>query len=355
MTIYVIIITIILIFILFFICNISNYACFNKIEGMTSSLYQYYLDHFNRSPDPIILKYYQNRNENIILTDISVYKNQVDLGRNIVKNKKLILTGLIRNAESNIPYLKTLYSNFKKICKHIVFIIVENDSSDNTRFELIEWTKQDNSIIILCDSLNNINASKCNISGHGHFYVDKIPYVTRIRKLSYLRNIYIDYIRNHNTYQSYDYLCVMDLDLNGNLFMDGILNSFYHLNINHEISGLACNGMVKGKNDSFTYYDTFAFIELGENYEWNTNFDKYSHDEDVLKYISQKYQNDMNLDQVLSAFGGFCIYNLSHVIKTQTNYSYSIDDKLSCEHVHFNKNFNKFFVNPRMIFLIYSN
>ena len=60
----------------------------------------------------------------------------------------------------------------------------------------------------------------------------------------------------------------------------------------------------------------------------------------------------MRVVKVLSAFGGFCVYRTSSIIKYKYDYS---PDKLSCEHSHLNSKFNFMYLNPRMVFLITDN
>lgn len=340
------------IFLILVILILYNINVFSKFEYMNNFFYyDFYLKNFNRLPDPIIKNYFANLNDKLILAQLNIYYEQVKKGENFVSNKKIIIAGLIRNAEKNIYFLKKIYEKIKKICLETVFIIVENDSKDNTRKYLLEWNKIDPSVIILCDN-NMINTNKCNIIGFEYFYDEKIPFVHRIKKLSYLRNIYLNFIKNSIKLKNFDFMFVMDLDLNGKLHNDGILQSFYHFSKDLQISAICCNGLVKNSNNKLTYYDSFAYVQLGEDYEWNNDFDKFSHDEDVLQNITKKYIKDLNLDKVKSAFGGFSIYNLNHIIETNASYNYSKNNKLSCEHAHFNILLKNIYVNPRMIFEI---
>ena len=329
---------------------------YSRYEGLNTSFHDLYLQHLHRPPDPIMMKYFSSRSTEVIETEINIYLRQVKEGAQSCLRQRVILTGLIRNAESNIPFLQQTYQNLKGVVSEIVFLIVENDSSDKTRSLLLQWAQKDSSVIILCDKGIPANASSCQIQGHETFFKEKVPFVKRIKKLAHVRNVYMDYIKNDERLSTFTYMCVMDLDLNGHLFLDGIFHSFYHLNKDPSISAIACNGMVHKKpvsaNTTFEYYDSFAFVELGEPFEWGTEFDKFSHAQDVLVYTTKRYTTDMSLDQVASAFGGFCIYRLSHILSRNAEYSFSKNNKLSCEHSHFHKNLRKICVNPRMIFLI---
>jgi hypothetical protein len=321
---------------------------------MTNYLYNFYIQNFKRPPDPIINKYYEKLDNKIIENDLKIYLNQVKNGINYVSEKKLILAGLIRNNENNIPFLINFYDTLKSYFKKTIFLIVENNSIDKTREKLIQWNQKDESVIILCDYDQDENIAECELNNFEKVYNDKIPFSERIKKLSYLRNVYIDYIRKDSILIHFDYLIVFDLDLFGKFFMDGILHSFYYLGINDTISAISCNGLVQKKNKEYEYYDSFAYIDLNESIEWDTSFDKSSHDYDVLNYTTKKYMKNMKLDKVKSAFGGFCIYNLKKIIDTKAKYSYSKNNKLSCEHSHFHSFFDGVYVNPKMIFLIHS-
>jgi len=102
---------------------------------------------------------------------------------------KILITGLIRDCEKQIPIIKRYISALGNSVKDWRLLIVENDSFDNTRKCLLNWAFLDSRVILLgCE----INSLKCNM---------KIPkttehdiYLSRIKKMVYLRNIYLNYI-----------------------------------------------------------------------------------------------------------------------------------------------------------------
>jgi hypothetical protein len=326
---------------------------YKKLEHYNEPLVQFFMKHFNREPDLLSSLYYHNISEMQMNKELILYKNKVDIGKDFLKTKKIILTGLIRNKISNINYLKLFYNDLKNYCNKIIFIIVENDSDDNTRIELLKWTNFDDSIILLCEN-DEINKTVCNIKGFEIPILESHPFPNRICKLTYLRNLYINYIYQKFSMNDFDYLFVKDLDLNGNLFLDGLFESMYYFKNDGNISGIGCNGLIKDIKYShgIKYYDSFAYVELNDNHIWDNDFDKQSHDEDVLKYIVQKYINNLKLDHVLSAFGGFCIYNMTHLFNIKPFYDCSKDNKLFCEHAYFNKQLLNIYVNPKMIYMI---
>jgi len=350
----VLLLSIFLMIIIFIAYNLEVFM-YSKKENLDNFHHDFYLRNFNRTLDPIMKKYFLNMNEQAIKNELYLYFKQVKLGEDFLSKKKIVIAGLIRNRADNIPFLKKFYSRIKQACRETKFIIVENNSMDDTRNVLLQWNHSDPSIIILCDNVHDVNKPNCDILGYEHYYVDKTPHIPRIKKLAKLRNLYLEYIRTHDEFKSFDYMMVFDLDLFGELFIDGILHSFYHFMMKKDISAICCNGMLKNLKNDFTYYDSFAYIALGENYEWNDEIDKSNHDLDVQKYITDKYSKNMNLDLVLSAFGGFCIYNLDHILNSKSAYDFSLSNRLCCEHTYFNMNLNKIYVNPKMIFLINDN
>ena len=346
-----IIIALLLFFLIIF--SIINIIFYKSFEFLDNDITKFYIKHFNRKPDIITYNYYKkNINK---FHELWEYKYDVEYGYRLFIKNKIILVGLIRDGIKNINYIMNVYQELKKKCNEIKFIIIENDSIDNTREKLLNYSKKDKNIIILCPDKKTINDKECKLNNYEIKEKDHNPKQPRIKKLSILRNFYIKYIFEQLNWKEYEYLFVFDLDLKGELYIDGIMHSICQINKNPTISGISCNGLIRNKNNYFNeyiYYDSFAYIEKNESIEWDIYFDKTSHDKYVSKYITTKYLESMDLDLVASAFGGFCIYNIKHIYDNRATYSYSKNEnKLSCEHSHFNKDLN-IYVNPRMLFLI---
>ena len=80
----------------------------------------------------------------------------IDIGKNYIKNEKLIITGTIRDG---YPYLektiKNLYKDIIPLFKDYVILIVENDSKDNTRQVLLKYANNDPKFKVLgCGEYN---------------------------------------------------------------------------------------------------------------------------------------------------------------------------------------------------------
>lgn len=345
-------ICLILLFLLF-ICIFLCWYHYKKLEYYNETIVSFFQKNLNREPDVISSHYYDQLKKSQMEKELLIYKNQVERGKQYSKTLKICIVGLIRNSIHNISYLQSFYQKMKSNFLETTFIIVENDSNDNTRVELLKWANLDKSVIILCQS-DEINKETCSITGFESIITENHPYPSRICRLSQLRNIYLDYIYKNYDTNDLQYLFVKDLDLSGDLYIDGLFHSMDCFSQNSHIQAIACNGLVPDTKYPFgmKYYDSFAYVELYENYQWDNSFDKQSHDEEILKFICQKYVNHMELDHVRSAFGGFCIYRYESLFRTKPMYECSKNNKLSCEHSHLNSKLKNVYVNPKMIYSI---
>jgi len=140
--------------------------------------------------------YYQSLTEKQMAKELALYKNQVDNGKQICAKSSIILVGLIRDSVHNIPFIQTFYEQLKQHFSKTLFIIVENDSKDGTRVELIKWANLDKSVQILCHG-PTINALSCSITGFETPILESHPFPSRICRLTQLRNLYMNYIYEH--------------------------------------------------------------------------------------------------------------------------------------------------------------
>lgn len=309
---------------------------------MTDNIETLFLKELYRPIDSYNLQYCENKNKVFLYNEYMNYANEVKKGMKLLGKQKIIVTGLIYNAESQISFLRKWFNELKLLCKECHIVIVENNSVDRTREFCQIWRDSDaKHVHLVCDSI------QCDQDWMENLQYDKSPFAKRIRKMSFLRNKYVEYISHY--FKDFDYIFVMDFDLRGTLFWDGVFHSIYKMNNNLAIDAVACNGMVNG---SFLYYDSFAYAKDKSELRWNNTMDKQSHDNDVLKYVSKKYKETLNLDIVKSAFGGFCIYRFNNFVGKYYGYE---EDKFTCEHCILHEQLDLMFVNPRMIFIIDEN
>ena len=324
--------------------KLSNVEYQQSIEFI-KSINEFYINSFHRQMDNVNKFYYQLlyfNNKNSVSIDIQNYKSRVENGRLFAKNNNVIIAGLLRDKEFIIPYLKEKCYELVGLFSDYRILIVENDSQDDTRNKLLEWSNNDNRVFILG---NGVNAHECKLN-YPKTPCNKPADSNRIGKMSFLRNIYLDYIKNN--FSNFSFLFVLDMDLKGDLFIDSVCESISFFK-NKTVDGITCNGMEKYH---YHYYDSFAFVELGQPFIWNTENEKTEHDQYIFRTKTKAFTENMRVVRVTSAFGGFCIYRLSSIINLRYNFS---PDKYSCEHAHLNKYLKNFYINPRMIFSITEN
>ena len=146
-------------------------------------------------------------------------QRRVDAGFKAMKEMKVVITGLIRNGAKHISRIRKQTEQLGSHFQDYRILIVENDSTDNTRQQLLAWHDANLRVDVLgC----GVNVNEC---------IMKLPKTVdheadrpRIVKMANLRNIYLDHVMNE--YSSFDYLIVIDLDLVGTCYIDGIASSF---------------------------------------------------------------------------------------------------------------------------------
>lgn len=327
-----------------------------KIDILIDKIQEHFIKTIKRPIDIVHTRYYKIITQNmelpkavqIVQEDLLLYNKKVEKGREYTSNSTIVIAGLLQNGFYLIPQLKERCLQIISKFRDYRIIILENNSSDNSRKQLLEWTIEDNNVSILCQDAYSINAEECDI--FSNIQNDHSPMPNRIQRMSYLRNIYMEHIQHY--YKEFDYLCVMDFDLEGELYIDGLLQSVYLLK-DEKYDGVTCNGMLlRGdEGNDFVYYDSFAHVELNETELITDMAAKSKHDYYVHTNMTHLYSSQMIPDRVRSAFGGLAIYNMKAVIYHRYNYSQTF---LTCEHTFFHDKL-KLIVNPRLIFLITNN
>jgi hypothetical protein len=309
---------------------------------------------FERPLDPIHLTFYKKITSNyvptkslqIIKNDVKKYNKEVEEGKKKAKDSKIVIAGLLQNGAKQIPELIERCQKITSLFKDYRIVILENNSIDTSRKDLLYWAMNDDRVKILCQDPFVANSTECMMEG-ATGVKDTSPMPNRIRKMATLRNIYMDHIQHY--YHDFDFLCVMDMDLEGQLFLDGFFHAVGLLG--PKMDGVACNGMLKTDDDGFYYYDSFAYIEENDLPYMSDISQKSEHDDYVHIYMTQLYSNQMVPDRVRSAFGGCVLYNMKSILKSRYDFSPST---FMCEHTFFHQG-KKIYVDPRMIFLITKN
>jgi len=287
---------------------------------------------------------YTNINEHI--TDIPEFYKRTLEGKRIAQKSKIVICGLCRNSG---PHLSHFIDRIKKTCdmfRDYKMVFFENDSSDDTRKILKSKSKNNNHIVLLkcCEE------GQCNcILGNKNMYDLGSFSQTRMKKMSYFRNRYLDYVKKNLS--DYDYMFVIDMDLGdqGEYSDHGILHSLSFkdwdmISINGRTSLPGSYGMVTVPYDLLAYANTYSDLD---NKNITTKGIRMIHDINYTRYTDY-LSKKTSLLKVASSFNGICIYKINSILNS------SYDYKTPCEHRDFHKKmidngFNKIFINPYFI------
>lgn len=266
-------------------------------------------------------------------------------GKKFLLSKNVAICGLVRDSG------KRLKNNIYEIQKMATYfndyriLIVENDSRDNTRDILLNWASVDDKVKVL--GCNGINLNKCELNLPATIYHDTTE--KRIKKMSYLRNIYLEELRKPQ-YSSIDYVIVWDLDLNAEFNINGIYNLGYRLMKNPQIDALCANGITGIK-----YYDTYALRLLDDD---KNRYRKGIYDRLYMIPYSCNINEGTDYEglvKVKSCFGGFTIYKKSSIVSSTYD---TYPDKYGvsiCEHEYLSQNFNNIYTDSKLQFYVYEN
>lgn len=275
------------------------------------------------------------------------YTSKVVEGFEFMKNKKVVICGLLRDvsrSKNTVQSIKQRVEEVGSLFEEYKVVIVENDSSDNTREELINWADVNPNVFILGCGVNTREKCKLNLPKTDSHNVDE----KRMRKMVKLRNMYLDYIKQN--FSGYDYVVMWDLDILGRVYLDGIANSFGYIRQDPTIQTMCANGVYRAPMGLSIYYDSFAHQEYNEPKDRTVIGRALNSVRSQLRGLKTKLGDPPR--QVDSCFAGFAIYSLSSLISSNVEYSYVEDE---CEHVTLHKGLTRVFTNPSMIFLVLVN
>ena len=292
----------------------------------------------------IIILYYRKtstckQHEKIILNKKSIFLKDEPV--NYFKNKKVIITGLVRNSDKTLyNSILFLYGQLIPYFKEYKILVYESDSTDKSRDILLEQNKRDDKFIVMCGNDVKENLIKCDLSLKET--ENRNTTATRINKMVMLRNMYINEIKK-DKYKDYDYVIVYDFDLNPLLKINSILSTSVYFEKNKNIDAICANGIDTLSNH---YYDIYAYESNGQKSKYTI--------EDRNKYL---LRNDKTgLEKVNSCFGGMTIYRRKPFISS-TYYTYKKEEKnngVTCEHTGFHDSLN-IYNNYDLVLLIDNN
>lgn len=265
-----------------------------------------------------------HRQETIISDEVSLSSGLYD--------EPLLLSGLVRNVAKTIRndlfHLSVVLKNFK----HIHWLVIESDSSDNTLDELVRLQGSLNNFRFI--SLGDLRTS--------------IP--KRTARIAHCRNKYLEELHTNPDYISIRYLVVADLDgINTYLTEEAFLSCW------RRDDWAVCTA-----NQRAPYYDLYALRHPywcpEDVLKQQQFFERYVGYEDALRRSVKARMivipEAADWIEVDSAFGGMAIYKREAV----EGASYSGLDAQGneiCEHIELHKAIRgrglKLFINPAFI------
>lgn len=246
-------------------------------------------------------------------------------GYEMSPHKKIVIAGLCRNAgqyiEKNIHIANTIGSYFKDYR----IVVYENDSKDMTRSILTRCAQQNQRLIVLggdegVDNMYNIGATK----------------QLRFEKMAHFRNQYLAYIRKH--LDDYDYMMVIDWDMNGSTDINGIMNS---IGREHDWGAVGTSGKVY-------IHGTLGFLLI--NYDLlalrfhNIKYNNTNHWRSIFfNLFYQEYHRLFysDIEPVQSTFHGIVVYKI-RAIPDDAWYT----TEYGCEHIGLNSKIKNIYINP---------
>jgi hypothetical protein len=266
------------------------------------------------------------------------YRRGVSLGYERMARYNVAICTTVRDCgtplRKNIPTIEKLRSRLNGSC----VIAVENDSVDDTKQVLSNWTKTSKNITILS---NDYGVKTIIETKDG---VDKNFSSHRISRMSAYRNQYLEALKE---LPDLDFVVVIDLDVE-RISIDGIAHSF-----GQEIdwNAISSNGIKSSAFSEFyegyKYFDTYAFCEIGDNRPRT----KPIIFENQLRLKNLK--RGMPLYPVASAFGGMAIYEYKALMSAEYQALPNEDPEVGylCEHIALHKEmtangYHRIFINP---------
>jgi hypothetical protein len=251
------------------------------------------------------------------------YYATIQRGVERIRESRVAFIGLARNIAWILPWTIARIERLRSFCKDSIVIVFENDSKDSTREILNLWSE-------FCPGIHLL----------GQNYGDSVHPPTRnmhrVARMAFYRQQCWRKLRELDWLDAKDYVCLVDMDLEGGISLEGWLHSF-GLDVQWDMVG--ANGLIVRDDGipGFFYRDAFAWREG----DWMP-----------LPNLVPNLKGYMRGDPpvpLLSCFGGLGIYRRDAYYAGR----YTGGD---CEHVPFHRRmrengFASIMMNPSMIVL----
>lgn len=252
------------------------------------------------------------------------YYDTRDRGREIMSKAKVVITGLARDVGKVLPKSIARMVRLGNMFDECKVVIYENDSKDDTLDQLKDWERVNENVCVLSERrADPVNpGTRC---------------LKRAERMAIYRNRCREHIITH--FPEYNYVIIVDMDLNTGFSYDGIANTFgwkpqedWHM--------VGSNGILYkdygGVRDRPLHFDVWAF-------RWQGSY-KPTH---AFKINPRHWRRGEPLHPLFSCFGGVGVYVMDAFKKSHY-------DGTDCEHVPFHRHMReaglgRLFMNPSQI------
>jgi len=271
-----------------------------------------------------------------------------EAGRAHLGQSRVVICGLLRDCG---PAMQRIRKEVRRVASYFHsyrVLLVENDSSDDTRDQLLRWHEMDANVDVLGCGQRNATSCRLGLSRTAEHSTER----TRIDKMTALRNVYMTELKR-SAYDSFDYVIVWDLDLVGVLYQDGIFGAGAALAADPNLDGLCANAVRTvfgdmGRWTRYQYHDPYAF-KTALSMRWHKRFN------DLVNGWMNHSPGAGALRRVLSCFNGFAIYRLGSIRHRRYATWPDKQGRQVCEHVGLNLQLSNLFHAPDLLFRISCN
>lgn len=239
------------------------------------------------------------------------YTERVLYGLEKARNSTVVIAGLVRDIAQVLPLTLDRLEYLSSFFFDCEFVIIEDDSKDQSSSILAQWDPE---------CFKHVTCYRGGLPKFG-----SIKSRARIELMTNRRTCLQGKIKSLAS--DLDYVILLDMDIDGGFSYEGIMNS-----LSYNLDAVSSNSLYY-ENGARHFYDTYAlrlFNELS-----------------VTEKQALVYNRGEQPFQVLSGFGGLCVYKMGAYL----NGVYHTDDPSKwCEHQGFHKGMDCY-LNPSQITL----
>jgi hypothetical protein len=263
---------------------------------------------------------------------------RIRAGREHFAKSKILVCGLARNSAKTIDgMLDVLYRAITPNFDAYKFLIFENDSEDKTREVLLARSAKDPNFIVLGGPMGLRKTEKTSIANQASQW--------RIDKMVKLRNLLLDEIEK-DAYEGFDYVLMVDLDLTGVLWEDGLFDTGARFASDPTIDAISALALeLHPVWGTLKYHDPYAYSDgVTKNM---TMVEKDNH------VYATRGLGDRGFEKVESTFNGLAIYRRASLRGKRYRTHPVKNGEPVCEHVGLHETLDAVYANNELLFILF--